>query len=137
MASMAFQLRQRWHSLFLRRIRCPSKPWSQLDEATIQAVVSVLSAEEQEAGLQQPTGIGQRPKPINPDDPQYLSHSWRSNSGHRSSIEKSHEAPTPDRSDIQDDKIDLILHKTKLCKCVFVWVFTPQKSCYFRSFIIP
>ncbi|KAK3527693.1 hypothetical protein QTP86_034156 [Hemibagrus guttatus] len=94
MASMVFQLRQRWHSLFLRRIRCPSKPWSQLDEATIQAVVSVLSSEEQVSGLQQPTGIGQRPKPISPN----RSDSRNSKIGHRSAMEQSHEAPTPDRS---------------------------------------
>ncbi|XP_046695523.1 3'-5' RNA helicase YTHDC2 isoform X1 [Silurus meridionalis] len=98
MASMVFQLRQRWNSLFLRRIRCPSKPWSQLDEVTIRAVVSVLSAEEQEAGLQQPTGIGQRPKPISPDEPQHQSNSWRSNSGHKSPMEQRLESPTPDRS---------------------------------------
>ncbi|KAF5909510.1 putative ATP-dependent RNA helicase YTHDC2 isoform X1, partial [Clarias magur] len=96
MASMVFQLRQRWHSLFLRRIRCPSKPWSQLDEATIRAVVSVLSAEEQAAGLQQPTGVGQRPKAITPDEQQRQSDSWRSNSGNRSVRE--HEAHTPNRS---------------------------------------
>ncbi|KAI5615726.1 putative ATP-dependent RNA helicase YTHDC2 isoform X1 [Silurus asotus] len=98
MASMVFQLRQRWNSLFLRRIRCPSKPWSQLDEVTIRAVVSVLSAEEQEAGLQQPTGIGQRPKPISPDEPQNQSNSWRSNSGHKGAMEQRLESPTPDRS---------------------------------------
>ncbi|XP_053341689.1 3'-5' RNA helicase YTHDC2 isoform X1 [Clarias gariepinus] len=92
MASMVFQLRQRWHSLFLRRIRCPSKPWSQLDEATLRAVVSVLSAEEQTAGLQQPTGVGQRPRAITPDEPQHQSDSWRSNSGNRSVRE--HETST-------------------------------------------
>lgn len=93
---MVFQMRQHWHSLFLRRIRCPSKPWSQLDEATIRAVVSVLCAEEQAAGLQQPTGIGQRPKPVSPDEPQQASN-WRSKSGHRSVLEKSYEAPAADR----------------------------------------
>lgn len=90
---MVFQLRQRWHSLFLRRIRSPSKPWSQLDETTIQAVVSVLSSEEQVSGLQQPTGIGQRPKPMSPNQ----SDSRKSKSGHRSAMEQSHEAPTPNR----------------------------------------
>ncbi|XP_058239188.1 3'-5' RNA helicase YTHDC2 [Hemibagrus wyckioides] len=94
MASMVFQLRQRWHSLFLRRIRSPSKPWSQLDETTIQAVVSVLSSEEQVSGLLQPTGIGQRPKPMSPN----RSDSGKSKSGHRSAVEQSHEAPTPNRS---------------------------------------
>ncbi|XP_017315800.1 3'-5' RNA helicase YTHDC2 isoform X2 [Ictalurus punctatus] len=96
MASMVFQLRQRWHSLFLRRIRCPSKPWSELDEATIRAVVSVLSSEEHVTGLQQPTGIGQRPKPLTPDEHQHQSNSWRS--GQRCVTEQSYEAPTPDRS---------------------------------------
>lgn len=92
---MVFQLRQRWHSLFLRRIRCPSKPWSELDEATIRAVVSVLSSEEHVTGLQQPTGIGQRPKPLTPDEHQHQSNSWRS--GQRCVTEQSYEAPTPDR----------------------------------------
>ncbi|XP_029921977.1 3'-5' RNA helicase YTHDC2 isoform X2 [Myripristis murdjan] len=61
-AGLVFQLRQRWHSLFLRRIRCPSKQWSQQDEAIVHTLVSVLAAEEKAAGLQQPAGIGQRPR---------------------------------------------------------------------------
>lgn len=71
-----FQLRQKWHSLFLRRIRSPSKPWSQLDEATLRALVSALASDEQAAGLQQPTGIGQRPRPMASDEPPQPS-SWR------------------------------------------------------------
>ncbi|NXA16685.1 YTDC2 helicase, partial [Sapayoa aenigma] len=63
-AGMLLQLRQKWHSLFLRRMRAPSKPWSQADETTVRAVTAVLSAEEQCAGLQQPSGIGQRPRPV-------------------------------------------------------------------------
>ncbi|XP_030220358.1 3'-5' RNA helicase YTHDC2 isoform X2 [Gadus morhua] len=63
-AKLVFQLRQKWHSMFLRRMRCPSKPLSQQDEATICALVSVLTAEEQALGLPQPTGIGQRPWPM-------------------------------------------------------------------------
>uniref|UniRef100_A0A669DMK3 RNA helicase n=1 Tax=Oreochromis niloticus TaxID=8128 RepID=A0A669DMK3_ORENI len=63
-AGLLSELRQKWQSLFIKRIRCPSKPWSQQDEAVIQTLVSVLGAEEQAAGLQQPTGIGQRPRPI-------------------------------------------------------------------------
>ncbi|XP_062844381.1 3'-5' RNA helicase YTHDC2 [Trichomycterus rosablanca] len=97
MAEMVFQLRQRWQSLFLRRIRCPSKPWSQLDEATVRAVVSVLCAEEQEAGLQQPTGIGQRPKPMSPDETQAQPASWRSANGRRGITEPSDGAPAPER----------------------------------------
>nr|XP_029131388.1 3'-5' RNA helicase YTHDC2-like [Labrus bergylta] len=53
-AGLVFDLRQKWQNLFLRRIRCPSKPWSQQDESIIRTLVSVLTAEEQGAGLQQP-----------------------------------------------------------------------------------
>ncbi|KAF7648265.1 hypothetical protein LDENG_00159620 [Lucifuga dentata] len=67
-ASQVFELRQKWHSLFLRRIRYPSKPWSQQDEAIVRTLVSVLSAEEQAVGLQQPTGIGQRPRPMSSNE---------------------------------------------------------------------
>ncbi|XP_035247486.1 3'-5' RNA helicase YTHDC2 [Anguilla anguilla] len=76
-ASLVFQLRQKWHWLFLRRIRAPSKPWSQVDEATMRALVTVLTAEEQEAGLQQPAGIGQRPRPMSSEDPPPQPSSWR------------------------------------------------------------
>ncbi|KAM6901867.1 3'-5' RNA helicase YTHDC2 isoform 2-T2 [Lycodopsis pacificus] len=67
-AGLVFELRQKWQNLFIKRIRCPSKPWSQQDEAIIGTLVSVLSAEEQAAGLQQPTGIGQRPRSMSSED---------------------------------------------------------------------
>ncbi|XP_034751393.1 3'-5' RNA helicase YTHDC2 isoform X1 [Etheostoma cragini] len=67
-AGLVFELRQKWQNLFIKRIRCPSKPWSQQDEAIIWTLVSVLAAEEQGAGLQQPTGIGQRPRPMTSED---------------------------------------------------------------------
>ncbi|XP_033952296.1 3'-5' RNA helicase YTHDC2 [Pseudochaenichthys georgianus] len=67
-AGAVFELRQKWQNLFIKRIRCPSKPWTQQDEAIIRTLVSVLGAEEQGAGLQQPTGIGQRPRPITSED---------------------------------------------------------------------
>ncbi|CAE1330762.1 YTHDC2 [Acanthosepion pharaonis] len=63
-ATLALQLRQKWHSLFIRRMRAPSKPWTQVDEAIVRTVVEVLMTEERELGLQQPTGIGQRPRPM-------------------------------------------------------------------------
>ncbi|XP_078314413.1 3'-5' RNA helicase YTHDC2-like [Crassostrea virginica] len=63
-ASMVLQLRHKWNCLFLRRMRAPSKPWSQVDEAVIKAVISVLGNEEQALGFQQPAGIGQRPRPM-------------------------------------------------------------------------
>ncbi|KAJ8304720.1 hypothetical protein KUTeg_018303 [Tegillarca granosa] len=62
--NLVVNLRQKWHSLFLRRMRAPSKPWSQVDEAVIRAVINVLTNEEQALGLQQPAGIGQRPRPM-------------------------------------------------------------------------
>ncbi|KAL7835114.1 hypothetical protein SRHO_G00293610 [Serrasalmus rhombeus] len=98
MADLVFQLRQRWQGLFLRRIRSPSKPWSPLDEATIRALVSVLSTEEQASGLQQPTGVGQRPKPMSSDEPPQPS-SWRSTNSRRSLLdtERGEEAACADR----------------------------------------
>ncbi|XP_051750907.1 3'-5' RNA helicase YTHDC2-like [Ctenopharyngodon idella] len=94
MAELVFGLRQRWQSLFLRRIRSPSKACSQLDEATIRTLVSVLSAEEQVTGLQQPTGIGQRPRPMNSDEaPQTAS----CKSAGRRDPEQPEQPPSPDR----------------------------------------
>ncbi|XP_057177006.1 3'-5' RNA helicase YTHDC2 [Triplophysa rosa] len=97
-ADLVFGLRQRWQSLFLRRIRAPTKAGSQLDEATVHTLVSVLSAEEQASGLQQPTGIGQRPRPMNSDDTPPSS-CWRS-AGRRSmpQEQEADEPSSPDRS---------------------------------------
>lgn len=64
---LALQLRQKWHALFLRRMHAPAKPWSQVDEAVIRAIAGVLASEEQAAGIQQPVGIGQRPRPMSTD----------------------------------------------------------------------
>ncbi|KAM4710439.1 3'-5' RNA helicase YTHDC2 [Discoglossus pictus] len=85
-AGLLLQLRQKWHSLFLRRMRAPSKPWSQVDEATIRAIIAVLSTEEQSAGLQQPSGIGQRPRPMSSEELP-LTSSWRTNNSHKASTE--------------------------------------------------
>lgn len=32
LASLVLQLRQKWNCLFLRRMRAPSKTWTQIDE---------------------------------------------------------------------------------------------------------
>ncbi|NXB92382.1 YTDC2 helicase, partial [Vidua chalybeata] len=85
-AGLLLQLRQKWHSLFLRRMRAPSKPWSQVDEATVRAVVAVLTAEEQSVGLQQPSGIGQRPIPVASED-HLVPSTWRSTNTRRSTVE--------------------------------------------------
>ncbi|ESO89626.1 hypothetical protein LOTGIDRAFT_124894 [Lottia gigantea] len=61
---LVYELRQKWNNLFLRRMRAPAKPWSQMDESIIRAVINVLTNEEQSIGLQQPAGIGQRPRPM-------------------------------------------------------------------------
>jgi len=63
-AALVMQMRQKWHSLFLRRMRAPTKPWSQFDESTVRSIVSVMTNEELALGLQQPAGIGQRPRPM-------------------------------------------------------------------------
>ncbi|XP_071794185.1 3'-5' RNA helicase YTHDC2-like isoform X2 [Asterias amurensis] len=63
-ANLALLLRQKWHTLFLRRMRMPAKPWTPGDEAVLRTIVKVLSNEEQALGLQQPVGVGQRPKPM-------------------------------------------------------------------------
>ncbi|CAJ0958137.1 unnamed protein product [Ranitomeya imitator] len=85
-ANLLVHLRQKWYSLFLRRMKSPSKPWSQVDEATIRAVITVLTNEEQSACLQQPSGIGQRPRPMSSEELP-ASSSWRTNPSHRSSAE--------------------------------------------------
>ncbi|KFW78898.1 putative ATP-dependent RNA helicase YTHDC2, partial [Manacus vitellinus] len=85
-AGMLLQLRQKWHSLFLRRMRAPSKPWSQVDETTVRAITAVLSAEEQSAGLQQPSGIGQRPRPVTCEELP-LASAWRSTNIRKGSAE--------------------------------------------------
>ncbi|KAI5141604.1 3'-5' Rna Helicase Ythdc2, partial [Manis pentadactyla] len=97
-ASLLLQLRQKWHSLFLRRIKAPSKPWTQVDEAVIRAIIAVLSTEEQSAGLQQPSGIGQRPRPMSSEELP-LTSSWRSNNSRKSSAdtEFSEESATAER----------------------------------------
>nr|CAD7411820.1 unnamed protein product [Timema poppensis] len=59
---LALHLRQKWNSLFLRRMRAPSKPWSQVDEMVLKTLINVLTTEEQSLGLQQPPGVGQRPR---------------------------------------------------------------------------
>ncbi|KAI4886479.1 hypothetical protein NFI96_011911 [Prochilodus magdalenae] len=109
MADLVFQLRQRWQGLFLRRIRSPSKPWSQLDEATIRALVSVMSAEEQASGLQQPTGVGQRPKPMSSDEPPQPS-SWKCTNSRRSvmDLEKSEEGTSADRQGLMQNLHSLL-----------------------------
>ncbi|XP_009958574.1 PREDICTED: probable ATP-dependent RNA helicase YTHDC2 [Leptosomus discolor] len=85
-AGLLLQLRQKWHGLFLRRMRAPSKPWSQVDEAIVRAIVAVLSTEEQSAGLQQPSGIGQRPRPMTPEEPP-LASQWNQTNSRKSSAE--------------------------------------------------
>ncbi|KAH9370374.1 hypothetical protein HPB48_006708 [Haemaphysalis longicornis] len=65
---MALQLRQKLQALFLRRMHAPTKPWSQVDEAIVRAVVGVLSSEEDALNLPKPPpGFGQRPRPLASD----------------------------------------------------------------------
>uniref|UniRef100_I3K0G5 RNA helicase n=1 Tax=Oreochromis niloticus TaxID=8128 RepID=I3K0G5_ORENI len=93
-AGLLSELRQKWQSLFIKRIRCPSKPWSQQDEAVIQTLVSVLGAEEQAAGLQQPTGIGQRPRPMPLEE------------GTRTSVKKPQNTPRLPTTSTTNDRLE-------------------------------
>ncbi|XP_057341325.1 3'-5' RNA helicase YTHDC2-like isoform X2 [Microplitis mediator] len=63
-AKLVLYLRQKWNALFLRRMKTPNKNMTQLDELVIKTIVSIISNEEHACDLQQPTGIGQRPRPL-------------------------------------------------------------------------
>ncbi|AWP14850.1 putative ATP-dependent RNA helicase YTHDC2 [Scophthalmus maximus] len=67
-AGLVSKLKKMWLNLLVWRSRNPSKCYNQKDEAVLQTLVSVLTEEEQQAGLQQPTGIGQRPRPMMPGE---------------------------------------------------------------------
>ncbi|KAI1239670.1 hypothetical protein IHE44_0011094 [Lamprotornis superbus] len=66
--------------------RAPSKPWSRVDETTVKAITAVLSAEEQSAGLQQPSGIGQRPRPVT-CEVLPLASTWKSTNSRKNSTD--------------------------------------------------
>ncbi|NXH09874.1 YTDC2 helicase, partial [Bucco capensis] len=85
-AALLFPLKQKWHSLFLCQMRAPSKLQSQAAETTVKAIVAVLSSEEQSAGLQQPAGIGQRPRLMTSEELP-LASPWRSTNSRKSSAE--------------------------------------------------
>lgn len=70
-AISVFYLRQKLCALVIRRMSNPGKPMSPLDEQILNAVVHVLGAEEKNVGLIQPSGIGQRPKPLTVDSPNW------------------------------------------------------------------
>ncbi|XP_071513449.1 3'-5' RNA helicase YTHDC2-like isoform X3 [Panulirus ornatus] len=65
-AHLALQLRHKLHALILRRLRAPNKPLTQADEDVVRVVASALSQEEQALNLLQPSGVGQRPRPLYP-----------------------------------------------------------------------
>lgn len=68
-----FYLRQKLCALVIRRMSNPAKPMTPLDEQILSTVVHIMGAEEKNVGLNQPSGIGQRPKPLTVDSP-----NWRS-----------------------------------------------------------
>lgn len=72
-AISVYNLRQKLCALVVRRMSNPAKPMSPPDEQILNTVVHVLGAEEKNVGLNQPSGIGQRPKPLTIDSP-----NWRS-----------------------------------------------------------
>ncbi|XP_039247577.2 3'-5' RNA helicase YTHDC2-like [Styela clava] len=70
LCEMILDLRTKWYSLFLRRIRGPAKPWLPEDEAVLSTIINILSSEDQAHNLLQPSGIGQRPRPMSQEDTQ-------------------------------------------------------------------
>ncbi|XP_013183775.2 3'-5' RNA helicase YTHDC2 [Amyelois transitella] len=70
-AISVYYLRQKLCALVVRRMSNPAKPMTPLDEQILSTVVHVLGAEEKNVGLSQPSGIGQRPKPLTVDSPNW------------------------------------------------------------------
>ncbi|XP_045500941.1 3'-5' RNA helicase YTHDC2-like [Colias croceus] len=68
-AISVYYLRQKLCALVIRRMSNPGKAMTPLDEQILNTVVHVLGAEEKNIGLNQPAGIGQRPKPLTVDSP--------------------------------------------------------------------
>lgn len=64
-------LRQKLCALVIRRMSNPAKPTTPLDDQILNTVVHILGAEEKNVGLSQPSGIGQRPKPLTLDSPNW------------------------------------------------------------------
>ena len=61
------QLRQKWSSLWLRRLAASAKQargYEEQDDAVVATLAAVLAQEEANLGLAQPQGIGQRPKQL-------------------------------------------------------------------------
>ena len=61
------QLRQKWSSLWLRRLAGSAKQargYEEQDDAVVATLAAVLAQEEANLGLAQPQGIGQRPKQL-------------------------------------------------------------------------
>ncbi|XP_065513687.1 3'-5' RNA helicase YTHDC2 isoform X1 [Caloenas nicobarica] len=111
-AGLLLQLRQKWHSLFLRHMRAPSKPWSQADETTVRAITAVLSTEEQSAGLQQPSGIGQRPRPMTSEELP-LASTWRSTNSRKSSAETEFSDDSSNAEKVLMKSTPPVLHQPK------------------------
>ncbi|XP_015112250.1 3'-5' RNA helicase YTHDC2 [Diachasma alloeum] len=63
-ARLILHLRQKWNALFLRRMKNPTRSMTALDDQVVKAMVSIISNEEQACELPQPSGIGQRPRPL-------------------------------------------------------------------------
>ncbi|KAI8792942.1 ATP-dependent RNA helicase YTHDC2 [Biomphalaria glabrata] len=63
-AKLAIQFRMKWHSLFLNRMKHPSKAWSLAEEAVLQTINAVLTNAEKAIGLENPIGVGQRPRTV-------------------------------------------------------------------------
>jgi len=98
------QFRQKWCSLWIRRLTITSKQarvQEEQDDALISSLATLLQEEELSHGLYQPQGIGQRPKQISVDmvtgqSSQYFEKRRQSDSMSTNSEEESIQ-PTPTR----------------------------------------
>lgn len=64
---MVKYVRQKFYALFLKRLKNPGKSWTQEDEAVLNAMVTVLHAEEQASNMTRPSlenVVGRRPRPM-------------------------------------------------------------------------
>ncbi|XP_067934635.1 3'-5' RNA helicase YTHDC2-like isoform X1 [Watersipora subatra] len=64
LGNTVLHLRNKWNSLLLRKLSSPGRQLSANDDLVIRTLVNVLTSEEQSYGLKQPSGIGQRPRPM-------------------------------------------------------------------------
>ncbi|CAB3374299.1 Hypothetical predicted protein [Cloeon dipterum] len=122
------QLRQKLHSLFLRRLKGPAaqKVSSQGDDQVIRTVVSVLTNEEKSLKLPQPLGIGQKPRAFD------FSRPYERSTDSSSATSSPCMSPNSDSSHTSDSAIRYLVIKNGSLQLLHDavasghWTFTPN-----------